>query len=193
MIKWSVIGTIIVLLVSGANLSTIAILDGEKAWVCLLSCNIDSEFLLSLKTPSSKRIITVLICLLVLHWLTNQKEKTQGPCPYHQQNNPCRSSTTVRLQEFWELSTVVPNPDLSTFGQDHSHIQLDPTATSTKSQTRYKGIEGKDGPTWHVLPWTTSTESLEMEQQSFFHSLAEDKRTEALFRVSRVSGQSRSL
>jgi len=58
MAKCSLIGTVIILLASGANLIAIAILNGEKSWICLLFCNLD-----------------ILISSLVLHWLTNSNDK----------------------------------------------------------------------------------------------------------------------
>jgi len=42
-IAWrSVAGTSLTLVTSGGNLSVLTILDGERAWLCMLLCNLDS-------------------------------------------------------------------------------------------------------------------------------------------------------
>jgi len=53
------------------------VLKGEAAWICLMLCNADGSYSLTLQTGLNSLIFAVLFSVVVLHWVTSKDSSMQ--------------------------------------------------------------------------------------------------------------------
>lgn len=71
----TLVGSCVTLTSTCVNFGVLAGLDGEPGWICLMLCNLDStclvSFLFCIASYCFANLLTVLSCILVLHWATS--------------------------------------------------------------------------------------------------------------------------
>lgn len=124
------IGSCATLTATVANLGTLAGLDGEAGWVCLMLCNLDGECLkISGERDEGADRCVVLFAVLVLHWATsldaNMKPKGAAGHDNSTDLEALGASSTPTSISNEDLDRIVLNPVDQKVNGDVSNIAVD--------------------------------------------------------------------